>query len=160
MFTIEIVDYRNPIHARDLLTLLDHYARDPMGGGKSLKAEVKATLVNELARLAHAFSLIGYQDNQPIALANCFEVFSTFNAKPIVNVHDLMVHADYRGQGYAQKMLFKVEEIARARGCCKITLEVLEGNHRAQKSYKQFGFAGYELDAKTGNALFWQKSLN
>lgn len=160
MMNIEIADYRNPIHARDLVMLLDHYARDPMGGGKPIKASVKEKLATELAKLPHAFSLIGYVDGQPAALANCFEGFSTFNAKPLINIHDLMVHSDYRGQGYAPQMLAKVEEIARARGCCKVTLEVLEGNHRAQKAYTSFGFEGYELDDATGKALFWQKPLN
>jgi hypothetical protein len=31
--------------------------------------------------------------------------------------------------------------VARQRGCCKITLEVLEGNAVAQASYGKFGFA-------------------
>lgn len=34
----------------------------------------------------------------------------------------------FRGLGLSQRMLHKVEDIARQRGCCKITLEVLEGN--------------------------------
>ena len=29
-----LADYANPRHARDIVALLDHYARDPMGGGK------------------------------------------------------------------------------------------------------------------------------
>lgn len=29
-------DYTNPTHARDLLALLDAYARDPLGGGTPL----------------------------------------------------------------------------------------------------------------------------
>ncbi|PWQ99633.1 GNAT family N-acetyltransferase [Leucothrix arctica] len=40
----------------------------------------------------------------------------------------------------------KVEEQARAKGCDKVTLEVLEGNKAAQGSYRKFGFEGYELD--------------
>jgi hypothetical protein len=39
----------------------------------------------------------------------------------------------FRGLGLSQKMLLKVEEIARQRGCCKITLEVLEGNAVANR---------------------------
>ena len=54
----------------------------------------------------------------------------------------------------------KVEEIAISKGCCKLTLEVLSGNAVAKASYEKFGFSGYELDPKVGNALFWQKSLN
>jgi ribosomal protein S18 acetylase RimI-like enzyme len=52
-----------------------------------------------------------------------------------------------------------VEEIAVELGCCKLTLEVLEGNHIAQAAYKSFGFNGYELNPQTGRALFWEKKL-
>lgn len=66
---------------------------------------------------------------------------------------------EFRGLGLSQPMLSKVEEIAKLKGCCKITLEVLEGNKVAQKSYIKFGFAGYELDPIMGKALFWQRNV-
>lgn len=157
--TCEIVNYRNPKHAADLVELLDHYARDPMGGGKPLDQYVRENLARELSHLPHAFSVIVYEGERAVALANCFEAFSTFKAKPLVNVHDVMVHSDYRGRGLSKMLLDKIEEIAKARGCCKITLEVLEGNVTAQKAYLSFGFAGYELDPTTGKAMFWQKNL-
>jgi ribosomal protein S18 acetylase RimI-like enzyme len=56
-------------------------------------------------------------------------------------------------------MLARAEAIARERGCCKMTLEVLEGNRTAQALYKSLGFAGYELDPEMGKAMFWQKLL-
>ncbi|OSM02156.1 putative GCN5-related N-acetyltransferase [Magnetofaba australis IT-1] len=56
-------------------------------------------------------------------------------------------------------MLAEIEAIARARGCCKVTLEVLENNHAAQSAYRKYGFAGYELRPEAGRALFWEKSL-
>lgn len=43
--------------------------------------------------------------------------------------------------------------------CCKLTLEVLEGNKLAQQVYRRFGFQGYELDPKMGRALFYEKKL-
>ena len=52
-----------------------------------------------------------------------------------------------------------IEQHAREIGCCKVTLEVLEGNHPAKKAYSQAGFAAYELDPEAGQALFWQKKL-
>ena len=45
------------------------------------------------------------------------------------------------------------------KNCCKITLEVLEGNTIAKNAYKKFGFMGYELDPKMGKAMLWEKSL-
>ncbi|AIE76231.1 Histone acetyltransferase HPA2-related acetyltransferase (plasmid) [Synechocystis sp. PCC 6714] len=56
-------------------------------------------------------------------------------------------------------MLQKAENIAVNLGCCKLTLEVLEGNYAAQSAYKAFGFSGYELNPKMGKALFWEKKL-
>jgi ribosomal protein S18 acetylase RimI-like enzyme len=47
-------------------------------------------------------------------------------------------------------MLALVEAIAVERGCCKLTLEVLEGNHPARALYRTLGFAGYALDPATG----------
>jgi GNAT superfamily N-acetyltransferase len=154
-----MVDYLNPQHAADMVFLLDSYACDPMGGEKPLSQEVKSSLVGELAKIPHAFSVICYIAGEPAGLVNCFETFSTFNCKPLVNIHDVIVIKAFRKQNISQLMLDKVEQVAKAKGCCKLTLEVLEGNTVAQNSYFKFGFAGYELDSKLGNAMFWQKAL-
>ena len=55
--------------------------------------------------------------------------------------------------------LDEVEKIAKERNCCKITLEVLEGNTVAKGSYIKFGFGNYELDPAFGKAMFWEKEL-
>jgi len=75
-------------------------------------------------------------------------------------VHDIIVDKKYRGLGLSKSLLAKAEEIALRLGCCKLTLEVLEGNTIAQAAYKASGFAGYELDPKMGKAMFWQKKLD
>jgi ribosomal protein S18 acetylase RimI-like enzyme len=63
------------------------------------------------------------------------------------------------GEGLSTAMLKEVEKIAQQRGCCKLTLEVLEGNSIARNAYAKFGFSGYELDPAMGKALFWEKPL-
>lgn len=158
---IEVVkaDYLNEQHEKEIPMLLDAYASDPMGGGTPLTTEVKNDLVKELSRLPHAFSIIAYINGIPAGLVNCFEAFSTFSCKPLINIHDVFVINEYRGYGISQKMLNKVEEIAKSKGCCKITLEVLSNNMVAKSAYSKFGFSGYELDPKAGAALFWQKQL-
>ncbi len=153
------VNYSNKQHATDMAQLLEHYANDPMGGGKSLANGIADNLAVKLACLPHAFSILAYVNDKPVGLINCFETFSTFQGKPLVNIHDVIVHQDYRGQGLSHKMLAEVERIAIEKGCCKLTLEVLAGNEIAKSSYNKFGFSGYELDPKTGQALFWQKTL-
>jgi ribosomal protein S18 acetylase RimI-like enzyme len=153
------LNYQDPQHAKDMLFLLDNYALDPMGGAIALSQTVKDNLASELAKLPHAFSVICYVDKIPAGLVNCFEAFSTFKCKPLINIHDVVVAEEYRGLGLSQKMLQHVENIAIHKGCCKVTLEVLEGNHIAKNSYIKFGFSGYELDPKTGKAQFWEKAL-
>lgn len=158
---IEIIkaDYLNRQHEKEIPMLLDRYASDPMGGGKPLNNDNKSRLVKELSKLPHAFSVIAYVNARPAGLINCFEAFSTFSCKPLINIHDVIVLDEYRGNGISQKMLEKVEEIAKSKGCCKLTLEVLSNNKVAKSAYSKFGFASYELDPKAGTALFWQKQL-
>jgi len=56
-------------------------------------------------------------------------------------------------------MLDKVQAVARDEGCCKLTLEVLEGNESARIAYARCGFTAYALDPAAGHAQFWQKEL-
>ncbi|GLQ30345.1 GNAT family N-acetyltransferase [Litoribrevibacter albus] len=159
MIQILLADYQNAQHAQDLVFLLNQYACHPMGGGSSLKESTSTHLIDELGKRPYAFSLLAYDGDRPVGLANCFEGFSTFKCLPLINIHDIYVESDYRGSGVSQQLLDKIEVIARDKGCCKITLEVLEGNIVAQKAYRKVGFEGYELDPKMGKALFWEKSL-
>lgn len=159
--TLQIVraDYRDAAHARALIDLLDAYARDPAGGGQPLGDFAKAHLVQELAARPQAFSVLAFDGALPVGLVNCFEGFSTFACRPLVNVHDLVVLASHRGRRVGEQMLAGVEAIARERGACKLTLEVLQGNAPAIKLYERVGFAGYQLDPALGNAQFLQKWL-
>ncbi len=157
--TVCRADYANPSHAAALVTLLDAYACDPMGGGEGLSEFAKANLVASLADRPQAFSVLAFSGGQPVGLVNCIEGFSTFACRPLVNVHDVAVLAEYRGQGIAEKMLVRVEEISRERGACKLTLEVLQGNAGAIRLYKRVGFAGYQLGSAAGHARFLQKNL-
>lgn len=142
-----------------LQRLMQEYASDPMGGGQPLPESVIDVLPDKLLNYPGAFSVIAWNDDRPVGLINCFETLSTFKAKPLVNIHDVVVSADCRGLGIAHQMLESVEKVARERGCCKLTLEVLQGNERARQVYLAFGFAGYELDESYGQASFWEKPL-
>lgn len=153
------VDYNDEKQARELVELLNDYAMDPMGGAEALDEDVKRSLPQALAKVSNAFSFICYVDNQPAGLINCFSAFSTFKCKPLINIHDWSVKKEFRGLGLSRKLLVAVENTAREMGCCKITLEVLEGNRVAKAAYTAFGFEGYELDPQMGQAVFWQKSL-
>jgi len=152
-------DYNNPEHAKHLIELLDSYAQDAMGGGEKLTENTRKNLIPTLAEVPGAFSILCYVDGKPAGLANGFQGFSTFKCKPLLNIHDLSVNPEYRGQGISQKLLTEVENIALERGCCKVTLEVLSGNEVAKNAYLKFGYTSYELIPEKGQALFWEKAL-
>ena len=155
--TVCRVDYSNAAHAAALVLLLDAYARDPAGGGAPLGDRARKHLAAELAARPQAFSVLAFEADGPVGLVNCIEGFSTFACRPLINVHDVVVLAGHRGKGIAAQMLAMVEEIARRRDACKLTLEVLEGNRKAADLYARLGYAGYQLDPAMGNARFLQK---
>ena len=159
MIEVVLVDYGNAVHSTALVDLLDAYAQDPAGGGTPHEAKVRAGLPAALAARPQAFSVLAYDGTQPVGLINCIEGFSTFACKPLVNVHDVVVLASHRGRRVAQRMFERVEQEARARGACKLTLEVLSGNASALRSYEREGFSGYQLDPAFGHAVFLQKKL-
>lgn len=156
---IRLANYTDRDDCAALVRLMDEYARDEMGGGAALPPTVLAELPTMLARMPHAFTVLAFVDDQAVGLMNCFESLSTFKAQPLINIHDLAVSAVARGQGVGSAMLEWLEAMARRRGCCKLTLEVLQGNRGAQSIYERQGFAAYTLDARHGPAQFWQKHL-
>lgn len=158
--TTVLVDYQNPTHAAQLMELLDEYARHPMGGAQALSDYTRQRLTERLATIAGAFSVLAYVNDTPAGLVNCFQGFSTFKCKPLINIHDVVVTEAYRGKGVVQALFAHIEQIAAERGCVKLTLEVLQGNHTAQQAYRKLGFASYELDPHMGVALFWEKLLS
>lgn len=159
MEEILIADLASPQHAEAIVYLLNEYAKDDMGGNAELSDFVKKNLVAELRKRSSAHVILAFVDGAPAGMAICFEGFSTFACKPLLNIHDIVVASPYRRRGIAQKLLAKAEEVALQLGCCKLTLEVLEGNAAAQAAYRTYGFGGYELNPRMGKALFWQKKL-
>ncbi|MCR6652709.1 MAG: GNAT family N-acetyltransferase [Cellvibrionaceae bacterium] len=159
MIQIVIADLNLPAHAAAFILLLEEYARDPTGGGKRLSEYAKDNLVAELKSRSSAHIILAFAGDVPVGLLTCIEGFSTFACKPLLNIHDAVVSSDYRGRGLSKQMLQAAESLAISLGCCKLTLEVLEGNTIAHEAYKSFGFKGYELDPRMGKALFLEKSL-
>lgn len=60
-------------------------------------------------------------------LCICFEGFSTFDCKPLLNIHDCVTKAEYRQKGVCSALFARIVEDARTNGFCKVTLEVLSG---------------------------------
>ncbi|WP_028867794.1 GNAT family N-acetyltransferase [Psychromonas arctica] len=154
-----VADLHNPQHAQAYLSLMSHYACDPMGGGEDLSDFAKENLIANLLARNDVFIVLIFSDEHPAALLTAIEGFSTFACKPLFNIHDVVVHNDFRGQGLTKHLFEKIEEVAKQQDCCKITLEVLSGNAIACKAYQRLGFSDYQLDPEFGSALFWTKKL-
>lgn len=159
MLNIFKADLNDPQHGKTIVQLLDAYACDTMGGAEALSDFCKSNLIAELKKRDNVHVLLAYVDDLPAGLAICIEGFSTFACQPLLNIHDFAVESTFRGQGIARKLLDQVEQLARQRGCCKITLEVLTGNQAARALYADVGFASYELDPALGGAIMLQKKL-
>ena len=153
-------DLSDAVHAQAIIKLLSIYALDPMGGGQALSDYVQQNLIAALAKRNDKLIIIAFAQKNPVGLVICFEGFSSFMCKPLLNIHDVVVHPEYRGYGVSTMMLQKIEDLARSRDYCKLTLEVLEGNSPAKASYLKSAFKAYQLDPEMGQALFWEKKFD
>ena len=152
-------DLTRPDHQQWVLDLVDAYATDPMGNGQPLPARVKRDLIPGLQKHPTTLILLALFNDEAVGIAVCFIGFSTFAARPLINIHDLAVLPDRRGMGIGRRLLAAVEHKARDMGCCKVTLEVLENNRRALKVYAAAGFARATYTEEAGPALFFAKQL-
>ncbi len=156
---IRPADLEQPDHAAALLLLLDAYASDPMGDGRGLSAEARACLIPALRRVPRAFVVLAFADEEPVGVAVCFAGFSTFRARGLFNVHDLAVLPRWRGQGIGRRLLRAVEAEARARGYCKITLEVRADNGAAMALYRRLGYGAGVSAGDAAQYLFMERRL-
>ena len=103
---------------------------------------------------------LAFDGDRPVGAAVCFIGFSTFAAKPLINIHDFVVLTASRGKGVGRRLLDAVEGKARELGCCKLTLEVMNNNHHALRMYQAAGFVRYSLQEEAGTAIFMSKPLH
>jgi len=156
---VRAANLADSVEAEAYLTVLDTYAADEMGGKAALDPDVRRRLVPALREQASALVLLAFAEGAVVGLATCFFGFSTFAARPLLNVHDLAVLPACRGKGVGRALLAAAAEHARARGCAKLTLEVREDNARARGLYEAEGFRDFDLAGATYRTLFLSKSL-
>lgn len=130
----------DPADAAAVLRLVDAYARDPRGGGEPLSPAVRERLVPGLAAHPTSCVWLAFDGAQAVGVCVAFIGYSTFRARPLLNIHDLAVLPEQRGRGIGHALLAAAESHARATGCCKLTLEVLDDNQPARRLYTRFGF--------------------
>ena len=158
---VEIVDadFDNTAHRAGVLDVLNSYAADPVGGGEPLSPDVRERLVPALRDHPTALVLLAIAEGRPVGIAVCFLGFSTFRARPLLNIHDLAALPEWRGKGVGGALLAAAEDRARRRGCCKLTLEVQDDNRWALALYESFGFSDFVV-GDSGPTRFLTKPLD
>ena len=149
-----VCDFGNEYHCTMLAELINRYIADPMGGGTALTKLQQLRLVDGLANHPSSFVLFATIEDSIVGMATCFINFSTFNVRPYLNIHDLIVLKELRGIGVGKALLQKCIDISNEQKYCKVTLEVRDDNTHAQSLYKNLGF-----DECNPVMRFWTKML-
>lgn len=157
---IRLADLGSADDACSYLALLDAYAADPMGGNRPLADGVRQRLIEDLRRHPTAMILLAFEEQQPVGFATCFLGYSTFRARPLLNLHDLAVLPACRGRGIGRALLDAVREQARELGCCKLTLEVREDNPGAARLYRRHGFSAAQVDDRPVQYYFLEQAID
>jgi GNAT superfamily N-acetyltransferase len=157
-FSVNEADLNDPETARDIVAMTAAYAEDAWGNGGALPPDVLENLVEALRRHPTTIVFLARADGRAVGIATCFLGFSTFAARPLINVHDLFVAPEHRGAGIGRALLDAVSDKARSLSCAKVTLEVYE-NNPARRLYEAAGFSQPGSGEPAGGTLFYTKPL-
>jgi len=143
-----------PEHKQAIINLIDAYIKDEMGEGIPLSENEQEALAEGLRTHPRAIVRFAESDGNFIGIVVAYEHFSTFTAKPMINIHDVFVLKAYRGRGVGRKLMEAIIHDAEIRGCSRISLEVRQDNIKAQKLYRSVGF-----DETEPPMYYWRKYL-
>lgn len=148
------VNLEDKSHCSNLLRLLNEYMRDEMGTGKPMPEDLEGKIIEGLKSHAGYVGFFVCVGDEFAALANCNLNFSTWQAKPLINIHDFIVSSVCRNQGIGMFLLKGIEKFALQKGYCRINLEVRHDNIKAQNLYHKAGY----MECSPPN-YFWEKHL-
>lgn len=153
---IQIVegDLNDQEHTKNFLRLTAEYMADPMGEAVEWTDEQKETVIREMKEHPCAVIFFAVVDGEFVGICTCFLAYSTFLAKPLLNIHDIYVLESVRGNGVGKQLIQAVEEKAAKENCGKITLEVRKDNLNARDLYKSKGYT-----EAPHSMFFWIKYL-
>ncbi len=152
---IVVGDLHNEEHAENFLKLTAAYMSDPMGGWAHVwNDEQKANLINDMKEHPSALVLFAVSHGNYVGICTCFYAYSTFLAKPLLNIHDIYVSPEHRAKGIGKLLIQRAESVALAKNCGKITLEVRKDNLNARDLYKSQGYS-----EAPHSMFFWIKYL-
>lgn len=84
-------------------------------------------------------ALLAEADGQVLGLLVFIPLYSSWQGRPGVMIHDLYVRADARGQGTGKALVTELARLAVERGCCRIEVNVLDWNAKARAFYESLG---------------------
>ena len=138
------VDLKRESHCIELINLMDIYMRDEMGLGRPMPEALKPRIIEGLKNHRGYLGFFVRVGVEYAALANCNLNFSTWQAKPLINIHDFIVAPDFRKKGVGLFLLEQIEKYARKKNYCRVNLEVRHDNFKAQNLYKKAGYSECE----------------
>ncbi len=144
-------------HQRAIVAMLDAFTLDQ--DGEPLSAQAKRDMIPGLRAHPACYIFLAYRDDAPIGFSICFLGFSTFMARPLLNIHDIFVDSSARGLGIGAMLLERIEAKARDLNCARITLEVKQDNHIARALYRKTGYDQVVVGPNRIPMEFWHKPL-
>lgn len=147
-------NFDDQLHCDALVSLMNEYITDNMGGGEPYTDEQKAMLVEGLRNHPSKLVMLAKAGDEYVGLINSFINFATFTVRPFLNIHDVIVTEAWRNKSVGRRMVQAVIDRAAEMGCSKVTLEVREDNHNAKYLYGSLGFHDAEP-----RQYYWSKYI-
>ena len=99
-------------------------------------------LLNKFEKDDNMYLLVAVEDGKAVSSVQMAIIESlTHNVRPFAVIENVVTHADYRNRGYASALLERASEIAREKGCYKVSLETGSNKESTLNFYKNNGFA-------------------
>jgi ribosomal protein S18 acetylase RimI-like enzyme len=127
---------------------------NPMGNNRPMPNGLAPQIISGLKQHSAFLGFFVLADDQFAGLANCNINFSTFQAKPLINIHDFIVAPECRNIGAGSFLLQGIINYASQNGYCRVNLEVREDNLAAKSLYKKIGFTDC-----VPRMMFWERKL-
>ncbi|MBC7906559.1 MAG: GNAT family N-acetyltransferase [Rhodospirillaceae bacterium] len=84
-------------------------------------------------------ALLAEVDGQSVGLLVFIPLYSSWQGRKAVMIHDLYVREAARGHGAGKALVTEVTRLALVRGCCRVEVNVLEWNAKARAFYEGLG---------------------
>lgn len=108
--------------------------------------ELWRKMLDKFEQDQNMYLLVLEVDNQVVASVQMAIIESlTHNVRSFAIIENVVTHADHRNRGYASALLAKATEIAKEKGCYKMSLETGSNKESTLNFYRKNGF---EIDKK------------